>query len=157
MRIRIDTAGVARAIDITDVLERNNPGLTMAHRAFVPVTEYQTRAVEVIKGFAYGVVGAPLRIGFLTERAIGPQGREVILTDVGHPPSLTRGATYLVLLTYSEETNMLMSIAGDVYRVDGRVVRGNSPAAATEYGKAIVGKPVEEALTLVRAAVERAR
>jgi hypothetical protein len=152
MRVRINGPAVVRAIDITPVLERQNPGITF-HRNVLPVTEYRTEVLEIAKGAIYGVPGATLRIGIMGGRAPW-QGREVVVET--RRPNLAPGATYLVLLDYAEEFGMLMFAATDIYRVDGATLGGNPLGELTEYGKRIVGRPSDEVLSTIRAITENA-
>jgi hypothetical protein len=153
MRIRVHDSMVGRAIEMKQINERNHPGV-MFQQTVLPVSEYQTQVVEILKGDAYTVLGAPLRIGFSGGRAAW-HGQEVLI-ESQHPPLIV-GATYLAFLNHSEDFGLMMFAPEDIYRVDGPVVGGNPLAGTTEYGKQIVGQPSEEALSIVRSAVEPVR
>jgi hypothetical protein len=154
VRVRVADAGVVRGIDITSGIEQANPDMTFCSRIVLPVTEYQTEVLEVIKGEGFSVVGTPLRIGIIGGRTTW-QGHEIVAEACRL--SLTPGAIYLVFLNQSDEFGTMMIAGLDVYRVDGPVVGGNPLAATTAHGKRFAGLPSNDVLSAVRSAAERMR
>jgi hypothetical protein len=149
LRVRAVSEPTVRAEDLAPGLRESDPDASIPGPLLMPLIEQDVEVLEVIKGDAYAVLGARLRLG-----TSGGDDGVYLASDWRQRRALAVGATYVLFLWEHARAKQLRYSWFDMFRLDRVRVIGPDE---TPYGKALLTMTSSDALALIRDAVQNGR